>query len=272
MELKAKPGGCEEASPQSGEYYIPCNRPAVRMVKNRDPQSPYRMCAMCADHNVRNRGAEDVGPYGPAILARGVPPLNDEQLAAAREETIDYSAYAADAAESIQPGNILSQITHTVRELRQLREDITTAEETLKAFQKRERTLVDYTLPEMMREAGQEKLRTSDGYDVELTETLRASIPAPNLSAAIAWLVEHNQSAIIKHDLKLQFGKDEDEKAERALALILEAGFVPSDKMTIHPQTLAATIKELMAAGVDVPLELLGAHIQAGVKVKEAKR
>jgi len=267
MELKAKPGGCEEASPKSGEYYIPCNRPAVRMIQHSD--GDYRMCEMCAYHNVKNRGAKDIGPYVSET------PLNGHQFVSETPppaEQVDYSAYAADAAESIEPGNILSQITHTVRELRQLREDIVQAEEVLKAFQKRERTLVDYTLPEMMREAGQERLRTSDGYDVELTETLRASIPAPNLSAAIAWLVDHKQSAIIKHDLRLQFGKDEDEKADRALALILEAGFVPSDKLSVHPQTLAATIKELMAAGVDVPLELLGAHVQAGVKVKEAKR
>jgi hypothetical protein len=63
VELRAKPGGCEEASPMSHHFYIPCNRPATRMIKNRDPQSPYRMCDICADHNVRNRGAEDVGPF-----------------------------------------------------------------------------------------------------------------------------------------------------------------------------------------------------------------
>ena len=63
MELKAKPGCCEEASMLSHQFYIPCNRPAVRMIKNKDPQSPYRMCEMCADHNVKNRGATDVGPF-----------------------------------------------------------------------------------------------------------------------------------------------------------------------------------------------------------------
>jgi hypothetical protein len=62
MDLKARPGGCEEASPMSHNFCIPCNRPATRMIKNRDPR-PYRMCDMCADHNVRNRGAEDVGPF-----------------------------------------------------------------------------------------------------------------------------------------------------------------------------------------------------------------
>lgn len=62
MNLKAEPGGCEEASPLSHSFYIPCNAPAAYVVKNRDP-TPYRMCAQCADHNVRNRGATIVGPF-----------------------------------------------------------------------------------------------------------------------------------------------------------------------------------------------------------------
>lgn len=58
---KSPPPGslCEEASPLSHKFYIACGRPAKFVVKNRD-QGPYAMCAMCADHNVRNRGARYV--------------------------------------------------------------------------------------------------------------------------------------------------------------------------------------------------------------------
>ena len=47
---------CEEASSHSVIAYVPCGKPAVALVKNRDPK-PYLMCEMCADHNVKNRGA-----------------------------------------------------------------------------------------------------------------------------------------------------------------------------------------------------------------------
>lgn len=45
---------CEETS----MFYppLPCSAPAEFVVKNSDPK-PYNMCAMCADHNVKNRGA-----------------------------------------------------------------------------------------------------------------------------------------------------------------------------------------------------------------------
>lgn len=53
VELKAKPGCCEEASPMSSMFYIPCNRPAVRNMIHVNGEGPYRMCAPCAAHNER---------------------------------------------------------------------------------------------------------------------------------------------------------------------------------------------------------------------------
>ena len=48
---------CQEVSIFSQRTYIPCERPAVAIVKNRDPE-PYYMCAGCTSHNVANRGAK----------------------------------------------------------------------------------------------------------------------------------------------------------------------------------------------------------------------
>ena len=70
--LKAAEHGCEEASLESREFYIPCNQPATTVVHWPGRQDrPVRMCAMCADHNVRNRGGEIQGPYIPTDLQRG---------------------------------------------------------------------------------------------------------------------------------------------------------------------------------------------------------
>ena len=61
-ELKAEPGCCEEASPASRDFYIPCNRMATcRVYLPRDDRT-YRMCEMCADHNLR-RGGVNKGPF-----------------------------------------------------------------------------------------------------------------------------------------------------------------------------------------------------------------
>jgi len=64
VDIKANPNCCEEASLLSRNYYIPCNRPAVCIVgwKGRS-DTPIRMCEMCTDHNVKNRGGEIIRAY-----------------------------------------------------------------------------------------------------------------------------------------------------------------------------------------------------------------
>ncbi len=52
---------CEEAAPQSRDYYIPCSAPAVKFVLSERGRVVYAMCAPCASHNIKNRGCEDAG-------------------------------------------------------------------------------------------------------------------------------------------------------------------------------------------------------------------
>lgn len=60
-----KPPECEEASIHSRETYIPCAAPATRFILSERGAKVYAMCQTCAYHNVRNRGAEDVGTVKP---------------------------------------------------------------------------------------------------------------------------------------------------------------------------------------------------------------
>ncbi len=53
---------CEEASILSITRYIPCGNKATRQVYHPRDNKTYAMCEGCADHNVRNRGAEYLHP------------------------------------------------------------------------------------------------------------------------------------------------------------------------------------------------------------------
>lgn len=73
LDLKAKPGCCEEAA-IGIPFYAPCNQPAVHIVgwKGRTDKA-ILMCEACADHNVRNRGGEIRGsveatPMGGVVI------------------------------------------------------------------------------------------------------------------------------------------------------------------------------------------------------------
>lgn len=64
--LKAQPDCCEECALGMGNAYIPCNKPATVIVDTgRKTEGPYRMCDMCADHSVKNRGMKIIGVYKP---------------------------------------------------------------------------------------------------------------------------------------------------------------------------------------------------------------
>jgi len=265
MSLKARQGGCEEASPFSREGYIPCNAPAVRMISWPDRgEGPYRMCGACADHSVRNRGATDIGPYeGPPLTAV---PLRADTL------TADAAAYEADAADpTAQDENLLSRITRLAREAREAEADVERANAALKAAQDRVRGLVENMLPNAMDEAQQKKLTTTDGWELSRGEILRASIPPALLDRAIMWLNANGAGSIVKREFKLEFGKGEDQKAAEAHDLLLSRGFAHGDKQSVHPQTLQATLKEKMAAGQEVPMDLFGVYIQPIVRMKGPK-
>lgn len=63
FDLKAKPDGCEEAA-LGIPFYAPCDALAVYVIRWKGRSDPaIRVCAACADHNVRHRGAEIVGKY-----------------------------------------------------------------------------------------------------------------------------------------------------------------------------------------------------------------
>mgnify|MGYP001566525523 CR=1 FL=1 len=49
---------CQEASPLSKENYIPCGAVATAIIWHERDGRAYLMCPSCADHNVRNRGAQ----------------------------------------------------------------------------------------------------------------------------------------------------------------------------------------------------------------------
>jgi hypothetical protein len=49
---------CQEASQFSRAFYIPCGKPATKLVLSERGRRLYPMCEPCADHNVRNRGAK----------------------------------------------------------------------------------------------------------------------------------------------------------------------------------------------------------------------
>lgn len=180
----------------------------------------------------------------------------------------NLAQYAEDAQVNLGGDNVLARITNSVRDVSLLNEQILNVQAELKLLQNQQKALIEDVIPNLMEEAGQDDIKTIDGVRVTIKETLRASIPKANMAKALQWLIEKGQSAIIKREFGLKFGRDENEKANEALDVIIGAGFLPSDKQSVHSGTLSATLKELIAEGVDVPLPLFGGFVQTSAVLK----
>ncbi len=111
-------------------------------------------------------------------------------------------------------------------------------------------------LPELLREFGLSEIKLTDGSKVTIKEDVEARITEENKERALAWLVEHEASGLIKTNVDVKFNRG-DRAAAIALAQQLSRTFDSVEVAeSVHPQTLKAFVREQMAAGRAVPFDL----------------
>ena len=66
----------------------------------------------------------------------------------------------------------------------------------------------------------------------------------------------------------LQFGKTQDEDANKLVVELKSKGHNVSQKMKVEPMTLKATVREQIEKGYDVPMDLLGVFIGNKTTIK----
>lgn len=164
--------------------------------------------------------------------------------------------------------NILAQISATARDILDAQQAVTDAEAELKTAQNLLRALQENTMPDLMAAAGQEKLTTIDGLIVEIKSNVRGQPTKENESKAFAWLRSKGQGGVIKSEIKADLGKVDKDKVQAAVSALAAQGVRAGVKEGVHWQTLAALVREMLARGDDVPLDLLGVHISKLAEVK----
>ena len=127
------------------------------------------------------------------------------------------------------------------------------------------------TLPEHMNALGTGLWKSETGTTVELKPFVSASIPSAKKEEAHGWLLEHGHGDIIKNEVSIGFGKQEHAKAMALIAKLIDDGYSPSSKESVHSGTLKAWLKEQVAEGTPVPLELFGAYLGQVATIKKGR-
>src|SRR6266511_1032943 len=272
--IEAKPGGCQESN-----FLIPtlpCNKPAVKMIgwPTRN-EGPYRMCEMCADHSVRNRGATDLGPFEAEQVVVDYGQTEARLLAHHMEnESMEdvLAMAAADAAvEEKIPEDMLDRIRHFGQKQRALVKAIADLENTLTMTKEQLRRVMEQDLPEAMDDVRMTKFVLDDGTTITVKPFYAASIPEDRKEEAFDWLKEHDFDGMIKADVKVSFGKGEFEIAKSFVEFIRgfnEKAIDPEYKENVHWQTLRAWVKEQIEGGHPLPLDMFGVFVGRKAELK----
>ena len=122
----------------------------------------------------------------------------------------------------------------------------------------------------MMQEMNYSTLKLNDGSAVEVKPFVYASIPSDKKDDAYNWLRQNGLGDIIKNEISVSFGKNEDAKAQQYANLAQGQGYEPSQKLKVEPSTLRAMVRERIESGLDMPSDLF--NVFTGHKTKITKK
>ena len=174
--------------------------------------------------------------------------------------------FEADQTESITQTNDAKALSDQVIKLRDLEDHIKVVEENLKQLKKQADTLSGEVIPTMMTEMNISTMKLADGSAIEVKPVYGASIPADKKEEAFNWLRENGLGDLIKNEVTVSFGRNEDNKAADYAVLAQGQGYQPTQKLKVEPMTLKALVRERIESGKDMPSDLF--NVFAGNRTK----
>ena len=121
--------------------------------------------------------------------------------------------FEEDQQEVIQKTGNLQTLADQVEMLDGVSRRIEISENNLKDLKKEFERLSGEVIPTMMAEMGLSHLKLMDGSSVDVKPNYSASITIANRDAAFKWLRDNNLGDIIKNEISVSFGRNEDNKA-----------------------------------------------------------
>jgi len=179
--------------------------------------------------------------------------------------------FETDQQQVIQKTNNIQSLADQVERLEKMNREIEKTEESLKEKKKQKDHVSMEVIPTLMSEMGLAELKLVDGSVVTVKPNYSASITVANREAAFNWLRNNGLGDIIKNEISVSFGRNEDNKAADYASLAQERGFQPTQKLKVEPMTLKALVRERIEAGKEMPTEIFNVFVgnQTTIKRKQ---
>ena len=161
----------------------------------------------------------------------------------------------------------MEDIATACNKLLDIQKEVSALEEQLKKKKEQELKLSEQDIPNLMQKAGAASIKLTDGTAVEIKPYYGARIPASRTEEAFDWLRETNFADLIKNNVTLTFGRNEDNMAKSLVDDLRNKGHNVKQAEKVEPMTLKAFVREQIEKGKDVPADLFGVYVAKRTKL-----
>ena len=179
--------------------------------------------------------------------------------------------FEEDRKESLGEVDNAKALSDQVTKLQVLEDEIVEQEKKLKELKRNQELLSGEVIPTMMTEMNISTLKLADGSAVEVKPVYGASIPVAKQEEAYTWLRENGLGDLIKNEISVAFGRNEDNKAMAYATLAQGQGYEPVQKLKVEPMTLKALVRERLESGQEMPSDLFNVFAGNRTKITRSK-
>jgi len=176
--------------------------------------------------------------------------------------------FEKDQEEILDRTTNLKSLANQVKILRDLEDQVKIDEDLLKDKKSDIEKISGEIIPTLLSEMGLSSLKLADGSAVEVKPYYAANISLRNREAAYNWLRSNGLGDIIKNEITVSFGRNEDNKAAEYANLAKGQGFQPTQKLKVEPMTLKALVRERTEAGKDMPTDIFNVFVGNRTTIK----
>jgi hypothetical protein len=179
--------------------------------------------------------------------------------------------FEQDQREDLSSVNDAKSLSDQVIKLKNLEDSFLEKEKELKELKRNIDLVSGEVIPTMMQEMNISTLKLADGSSVEVKPVYGASISAANREAAYTWLRDNGLGDLIKNEVTVSFGRNEDNKASDYAILAQGQGYEPVQKLKVEPMTLKALVRERLESGQEMPSDLFNVFSGNRTKITRNK-
>ena len=191
-----------------------------------------------------------------------------------------------DLLEDVAPSsNSIGAVADMAQQMFDLEKEIEDLTELLKQKKQNLTKLAEQDLPDLMQELNVKDFTLNNGAKVEVNEITSGSIPSAGAiqrasgddraelelrqQQCFAWLRANKAGDLIKSNVEVQFGRDEDALCNEFTQELKNRSLHYKRAMGVHPATINSFIKEKIDNGQNIPRDLFKVYEGRRAKIRK---